>query len=201
MNWYKRAQEEKEDRWQWDEGTMLDYYETHDDTIRDQVYNFNDSAPGSRQSWRLIPLPRIKKIWLDYMKMGFVRDVKGIQLIEDIIIENVRKVHANTILTGHTEQHPEDFLEENEMTMNETDEHDYGDWAADDRGAMRISDYALGNLINGTLELMHAKTPEQKLQKIDFILNVVHQRSDIAGWFIEKGVEGLDELGNQSFRN
>ena len=89
------------------------------------------------------------------------------------------------------------MLQDYEMTMNETDEHDYGDWATDDKGAWRISDYTLGDLVNGTLELMHAKTPEEKLQKIDFILNVVHQRSDIASWFVEGGIEGLDELSNQ----
>jgi len=197
MNWYKRANP-KEDRWQYDEDTMLDYYETHDETIMDQVNNFNESKPGTRQPWRLIPLPRIKKIWADYMRMGFVRDVKGINLIEEIIIENVKKIHANTMLMGHTQHNPKDILQDYEMTMNETDEHDYGDWAIDDKGAWRISDYALGNLINGTLELMHVKSPEEKLQKIDFILNVVHQRSDLASWFIEGGSEGLSELSNQS---
>ncbi len=197
MNWYKRAQQEETERWQWDEDTMYDYYETHDETIRDQVYDFNESKPGSRQPWRLIPLPRVKKIWADYMRMGFVRDVKGIQLIEDIIIENVRKIHANTILMGHTSKNVDSMLEEYESPMNETDEHDYGDWAMDDKGSWRISDFALGNLVNGTMELMHVKTPEQKLQKIDFILNVVHQRSDIASWFVEGGIQGLDELSNQ----
>jgi hypothetical protein len=197
MNWYKRAQNKKENRWQWDEDTMWNYYDDHDENIRDQVYNFNDSKPGSRQPWRLIPLPRVKKIWADYMRMGFVRDVKGIELIEAIIIENVRKIHANTILMGHITHNPEEYLQDYDMTMNETDEHDYGDWATDDNGSWRISDYALDNLVNGTLELMHVKTPEEKLQKIDFILNVVHQRSDIASWFVQGGIAGLDELSNQ----
>jgi len=197
MNWYKRAQQENRERWEYDEDTALDYYDTHDEVIMNQVGDFNNSQPGTRQPWRLIPLPRIKKIWADYMKMGFVRDVKGLQLIADIIIENVKKIHANTILMGHAEHHPDDILSDYEMTMNETDEHDYGDWAMDDKGAWRISDYALSNLVNGTLELMHAKTPEEKLQKINFILMVVHQRSDIASWFVEGGSEGLDELTNQ----
>ena len=118
-------------------------------------------------------------------------------MMEDIIVENVRKAHANTILMGRTPQSPTDLLEENEMTMNETDEHSYGNWAVDDRGVWRISDYALSNLVNGALELIHAKTPEEKLQKIDWILNVVHQRSDIANWFVEGGTDTLDELSNQ----
>ena len=198
MNWYKTSQNNKREQWQYDEDTTTDYYETHDYTIMDQVGDFNNSKPGSRQPWRLIPLARIKKIWADYIKMGFVRDINGIALIENIITENVKKIHANTILMGHSSQSSEDMLRDNEMTMNETEEHNYGDWATDDKGAWRISDYALSNLVNGTLELMHAKTPEKKLQKIDFILNVVHQRSDIASWFIEGGSEGLEELSNQT---
>ena len=197
MNWYKKLQAAKEDQWQWDENTMYDYYDEHDNHMMNQVREFNKSKPGDRQPWRLVPLHRVKKIWADYMRMGFVRDIRGLQLIEDIIIENVRKIHANTIMMGHSQHDPEDILSDNEMVMNETDEHDYGDWATDDRGAWRISDYALSNLVNGTLELMHVKTPEEKLQKIDFILNVVHQRSDIATWFVQGGIAGLDELSNQ----
>ena len=127
-----------------------------------------------------------------------MRDARGIELIENIIIENVKKIQTNTILMGHTPHNPEHILQDYEMTMNETDEHDYGDWAMDDKGAWRISDYALHNLVNGTLELMHAKTPEEKLVKIDFILNVVHMRSDIASWFVEGGSAGLDELQTQT---
>ncbi len=195
-SWYKKAQQREQ--WQYDEDTVLDYHEEHNMSIMDQVNDFNTSKPGERQSWRLIPAGRLKKIWADHARMGFVRDVKGIEMIQDIIVENVKKVHANTILMGHTSEDPEDLLKDNEMTINETDEHDYGNWATDDEtGAWRISDYALEKLINGSLELVYAKTPEEKLQKIDWILNVVHQRSDIAAWFVEGGTNTLDELSNQ----
>ena len=195
MNWYKKAQQREQ--WQWDEETMWDYYEDHHMNIVDQINNFNSSKSGERQPWRLIPAARLKKIWMDTAQMGFVRDVKGLQMIENIIIENVKKIQANTLLMGHTSHSVDDILEEEETTLNETDEHDYGDWATDDKGAWRISDYALSNLVNGTLELMHVKTPEEKLTKIDFILNVVHMRSDIASWFVEGGSQTLDELSTQ----
>lgn len=196
MNWYKKAQSSRE-RWEFDEDAMFDYYEGHDEAIMEQASDFNNSKPGSQQPWRLIPLQRIKKIWADYSKLGFVRDEKGIELIENIIVENVKKIHANTILMEHTPIDPQELLKDYEMSLKETEEHDYGDWAVDNRGQWRISDYALGSLVNGTMELMSAQTPEDKLQKIDFILNVVHRRSDIASWFIEKGSEGLSELSNQ----
>ncbi|MFW6008394.1 MAG: hypothetical protein ACOCP8_03920 [archaeon] len=197
MNWYKKAQKERE-RWEYNEDTMYDYYENHDETIMNQVSNFNESKPGDVQPWRLIPFQRLKKIWTDYMKLGFVRDVKGIELIEDIIVENVKKIHANTILMGHTSLSPELLSEEYGVELNESEEHDYGDWAVDNKGQWRISDYALGQLINGTLELMSAQSPEEKLTKIDFILNIVHRRSDIASWFVEGGEQALSELSNQS---
>jgi len=194
MNWYKKAQKIPADQWQYDEDTMYDYYDEHDQNILDQVYDFNNSKSGDRQPWRLIPAKRLKKIWRDTAQMGFVRDEKGLKMIEDIIIENVRKVHANTILMGHTTHSPDAYLEDIGGSMNETDEHDYGDWAADEKGSWRISDYALGKLINGCMELMYAKTPEEKLTKIDWILNVIHMRSDIAGWFVEGGSQTLNEL-------
>lgn len=198
MNWYKRAQNTKKDQWQYDEDTAMDYYEEHDQNIIDQVVDFNQSKPGDQQSWRLIPAGRLKKIWMDTARMGFVRDVKGLEMIKDIVIENVRKIHANTILMGHTSHDPNQILDDyGGVSMNETDEHDYGDWAIDDKGSWRISDYALSNLVNGTLELMHVKTPEEKLAKIDWILNLVHMRSDIAGWFVEGGSQTLDELSSQ----
>lgn len=185
-----------EETWQYDENTMYDYYDTHDEAVLDQINQYNQSKPGDIQPWRLIPAPRLKKIWTDYMKFEFVRDVKGLQMIEDIIIENVKKIHANTILMEHTTLGAESFEEMYGEKLEETDERDYGDWAVDNKGSWRISDYALSNLINGTLELMHTKTPEQKLQKIDFILNVIHQRSNIAGWFVEGGSETLNEISS-----
>ena len=123
MNWYKRSQNTKEEQWQWDENTMYDYYDTQDETMIGQVQDFNDSKPGERQYWKLIPAGRLKKIWMDTAQMGFVRDVKGLKMIEDIVIENVRKIQSNTVLMGHTTHDPVRMLEDYEMTIFEDEGH------------------------------------------------------------------------------
>ena len=56
--------------------------------------------------WDLVPAPRLIKIWNDYMKTGFVRDEKGIDMIAEIILTNIAKLNVNTILCGHEQQRP-----------------------------------------------------------------------------------------------
>jgi GNAT superfamily N-acetyltransferase len=46
--------------------------------------------------------------------------------------------------------------------------------------------------------LRAAKTAEQKLQTIDHMLSIVHQRSDLAGWFVEGGRKTLSQLAGFS---
>ena len=57
-----------------------------------------------------------------------------------------------------------------------------------------MSDYGLEPLNKKLSELRKIGIPEKKLKKIDEILNVVHQRSDIAGWFVEGGSAALSKL-------
>lgn len=61
-------------------------------------------------------------------------------------------------------------------------------------GHMYISDYGLPAIEQLTTQLYGEDSPEIKLQTIDKILNVVHQRSDLASWFIEGGSGALSDL-------
>jgi hypothetical protein len=70
----------------------------------------------------------------------------------------------------------------------------FGDWIEDKSGQWRLSDYGLEPLNKKLSELRKIGIPEKKLKKIDEILNVVHQRSDIAGWFVEGGSAALSKL-------
>lgn len=185
------------DKWDYTEDAMYDFYEDQDFYIYEQVESFNNSKPGDRQFWEVAPLDRVKKIWRDYIKFKFVKDEEGINMIQDIVLNNIKKILANTIIAGHTGHKPDQLLKEQGLVLKESPGHDYGDWILDDSGQWRISDFALGKLSNRALELMSAQTPEQKILKIDHIFNVIHRRSDISSWFIEKGSQGLTELGNQ----
>ena len=50
-------------------------------------------------------------------------------------------------------------------------------------------------------QLRKAKTPEEKIVIIDQILNVAHQRSDLASWFIEGGSYSLSKLSGDISNN
>jgi len=71
---------------------------------------------------------------------------------------------------------------------------DFYDWTVDERGGEIMSDYGLQPLLNLLYQLKKDKTPEEKLVTIDKMLNVVHQRSDMASWFVEGGSRALSQL-------
>lgn len=127
------------------------------------------------------------------MRTGVVRDTRGLEMIEEIIQDNILKLYVNTELVGHTPYDPEeDFQEYNYTEQDVEDFSDYidkfSDYAFSDFGGSRLG------LITLLIQLRKAKTPEEKVVIIDQILNVVHQRSDLAAWFIEGGSRALSQL-------
>ena len=69
----------------------------------------------------------------------------------------------------------------------------FGDWILHD-GQWRLSDYGLKPLHKLLAQLRKEFNPSKKLPILDKILNVVHQRSDIASWFVEGGSAALSQL-------
>jgi len=92
-----------------------EYYEREDEVkqwiFTDFLYkntpDFTKTIP-----WRLVPYPRLKKIWEDYIRTGIVRDTKGLEMIGDIMISNTYKINILTELAGHTPNSPDDDYEE-----------------------------------------------------------------------------------------
>lgn len=178
-----------------DEDLDWDLYEKLDDVKRDILSGFlNDRKRGiKKQPWQVIPFARLKKIWEDYMRMGIVRDTAGLEMIEDIIQTNILKLYVNTELSGHSEVNPDDDFEEYGYTEQDKE----GFWNYVDK----ISDYAFsdfgGRRLGLTTLLGHlrkARTPEEKVPILDQILNVVHQTSDLASYFVEGGSSALSQL-------
>src|SRR5208282_3579690 len=177
------------------------YFTGLDETARSIITEFEQHIkdPKYRQKWEVVPAARLKKIWNDYAKTGMVRDEKGMGDIAWTVQYNIWKIHANTILCGHSEQSPIQFAEN---VMGENLEEKYGrdvfqddnSFFDDDKGAWRLSDYALDPLVNAAAKLENAKTAEQQLQAVDFILNIVHARSDLASWFVQGGTSTLNSL-------
>ena len=178
-----------------DDDTDWDLYDRLDQVKTDILTGFlEDKKRGIKeQPWKLIPFPRLKKIWEDYMRMGIVRDTAGLEMIEDIITDNILKLYVNTELSGHSPVDPDEDFKEYGYT--EQDKEDFWDYVKD------ISDYAFDDfggrrpgLTTLLSQVRRARTPEEKLPLLDQILNVVHQRSDLAALFVEGGSSALSQL-------
>jgi len=158
-------------------------------------YEEHINEPDYVQKWDVVPAARVMKIWNDYATSGVVRDERGMAEIKDRMIENVAKLYVNTVLTGHTPDKPETFAEERTDHKYEDGYFDKLDHFFDDgHGQWRLSDYALEPLMNLAAKLLAAKTAEKQLQIADRMLNVIHQRGDIAALFIEGGKNTLNKL-------
>ena len=247
-----------------------EYYEREDEIkqwmFSDFLYkntpDFTKTIP-----WRLVPYPRLKKIWEDYIRTGIVRDTKGLEMIGDIMISNALKINILTNLAGHTQWGDEEAFEENigywvDEQLNcilpqesvdtsqleipydnpeaghkqkeevktepcDTEIHPFAQEIIDDKynpdnmdredarnflygemkgrffdyymedpksGQAYISDYGLKPLVSLSYELSRTQEPEQQVTVIDKMLNVVHQRSDMAAWFVQGGSRALSQL-------
>lgn len=173
---------------EYDDDIDWDLYEKLSDIKNDILTGFlKDKKRGIKeQPWRVVPFPRLRKIWEDFMRTGIVRDTAGLEMIEDIITENILKLYVNTELLGHTSYDPEEDFREYGYT--EQDVEDFYDYVKE------ISDYGFPRLMTLLIRVRKARTPEEKLPILDQILNVVHQRSDLAALFVEGGSRALSQL-------
>jgi len=260
----------------------VDYelYDSMDEKIINVLYDFlfkNNEEMTERIPWRVVPFARLKKIWEDYMKLGFVRDEKGLDMIDGIMIGNAFLLNALTMLSGHTSEDPDDYFDEawggyvedyigrmgrqvdrsnyedpnqteinfenpklgykeksktiktnsfvpnpnfefkntlfDEYTTNNAEElaklnddqlkerlidilknnfYDY--YSVDSKGIDIMSDYGSKPLVTLAFQLRKATRPEDKVTIIDKMLNVVHQRSDMASWFVQGGSSALSNI-------
>lgn len=178
-----------------DEDIDWDLYEKLDEVKREILEGFlQDRKNGiKKQPWTLIPFPRLKKIWEDFMYQGVVRDTRGLDMIQDIIQTNILKLYVNTELSGHSEVDPKyDFEEYGYTERDKNDFYGYvdkiSDYAFNDFGGRRLG---LTTLLG---QVRKASTPEEKLPILDQILNVLHQTSDLASYFVEGGSSALSQL-------
>jgi|ERR1035437_244399 hypothetical protein len=249
-----------------DDDIDYEFFQREDEITRflfdDFLYN-NNADFTKNVPWTVVPFPRLKKIWEDYMSMGVVRDTRGLEYIEDIMIENTLKIYSITMLLGHTSYSPEDNYEENigyyvdeqlkcivrkpvdvnqleipfdnprkknikktpqepcdvqinpyiqefvtNLYADEVKEQDIRKKVYEDitekftwyytedpkEGQAYISDLGMEPLLTLVGELRRETKPEDKLVTIDKMLNIVHPRSDMAGWFIEGGSSSLSKL-------
>ena len=194
----------------WTEDNMHDYSEwltEEKDSIMFTIIKLHEEGNTTkRQPWSYIDFFRLKKILNDYMKFKFIRDEKGLNQIKNVIIKNIIKIHANTIILGHTsEDYTQEFVDINYDELNNEEQSEKKDELEnilsesqylfeEKSGQWRLSDYGLEPLVDLASSLMLEKKPENILLLVDRVLNVTHQRSDIAGWFLPNGSDDYDKL-------
>ncbi len=146
------------------------------------------------QPWPLAPSARLKRIWDRFAETGCVHDEKGLLSIEDIFIRNALRLMINTELAGHSMHCPR-ALAIDDMELTESELEAFVDWAVDiPDGGYRISDYGIDKLLQAAALSIGTDDPIEKLVYLDMLLNVAHQRSDLASWFVEGGSMALDEI-------
>jgi hypothetical protein len=249
-------------------------YDDMEDKINKILIDFlfeNNDEFTKRIPWRVVPFARLKKIWEDYIKFKFIRDVKGLEMISGIMIGNTLSLNALTVLSGHTEDSPDEHFEEawgyyienyigkhteqefidpNQTEINfdnpeqgykkkenvrnfesnpnydnipniPFDEYWYVNsekissmsqeelknelmevlkdkfyeyYSVDSKGIDIMSDYGLRPLVTLAFELRKADSDSETVVIIDKMLNVVHQRSDMASWFVQGGSNALSQI-------
>lgn len=114
-------------------------------------------------------------------------------------IDLVARLTVTTELSGHTQHDVRTELEDT-YDYKFTDE-EWGrllDSLGDKKsGQEYLSDFGLKPLQVLALKLYAADTPEEKLHVIDRMLNVVHQRSDLASMFVQGGTSTLNKIEDQ----
>lgn len=174
-----------------------DFMERHFLQARNLLLQLADPSSGKRVQWSKVKAARLKRIWLDFGKTGVVRDEKGMQQVTDSLLDGIARLQACTELMGHSQLNPEEVAEDAGVAWTSKMDRRATTFFTDESGAWTLSDYALSPLQKLYLQLAQAETSEDQLYAADKILNVIHQRSDLAALFVEGGTSTLQEIANQ----
>ena len=200
----------------WNVRESKDYYDFYDIQHVHEILNeFMSDKENGRQvkKWRLIPFEQYRNALIEFVRYGeFMRfPTKYIDHWSEIVTENTMAIQAITELAGHTNHFPIDDLndfiygdikggENGEYFTNYKDGHDYldnlgfYDWCKLPDGSDGWSDFGLKPLFKLIMELEEQTTPEKKIVVINKILDVYHQRGDLASAFIQGGSKALSQI-------
>ena len=172
----------------------------YDETFDRMVAEYR-SGRFPQQPWKVVPAARLVRIWSAAAKTGMVRDVKGLDAIAEVIIDNIVRLYINTEIAGHTARDPAEFLQSYNI-VDDGERDRFIDWAVDtEDGAWQLSDYGFPRLTDLAAQIHEADTAEAMLVYIDMALNVSHERSDLASWFVQGGTATLNAIARGDERS
>ena len=154
---------------------------------------FEKSDGKGKAPWNYPSFARVKKIWQDYARMGFVRDERGMDDIAHNIVANIAAMDFETQMAGHSDNGlgASETLEEFDIEPWDEDKiNRYYDWTG-----LHFSDYAMAPLKRIATQILMAESAEEQLILVDRVFNTVHMASDLlAENFIEGGAKALNAL-------
>lgn len=182
-----------------DDAPAYDYYERYAAGVSEILSAFFARAPGATFKWPVVDANRLAKIWLDFGRSHVVRDEKGMQAITDRVLSNIAMLAASTALLGHSREDPKAIAADagEEYVLTDEDQGALGDFLTHSDGSWLLSDYGLPQLERLYTPLFRASTAEEQLYAVDRVLNVIHQRSDLASLFVRGGQQTLTRIANQ----
>lgn len=200
-----------------EEKDYYDFWDEQSSAVYDTLNEFlADKKNGvTRKRWRVIPHTQYKRALTEFVRYGeFMRfPTDNIKKWEWMIIRNVLSIYAITQLAGHSTYFPMDefcnafgyevdeYIEDTdasgyEKASEELEKLGFYDWAILPDGSDAWSDYGLEPMYKLLKELEESDTPEQKIVVINKIMNVVHQRGDLASAFIQGGYKSLTDISS-----
>lgn len=178
--------------------SLEDYSERHEAQLSEILREFINKKGRGHLSWNKIPAAILKKIWLDFGRTGIIRDEKSLGNIADTLLNLIARLRATTELSAHTELDPISVIEDAGYDQwNEKKLERLQEFIVDENGTWYVSDYGLPKLEGIYTDIYTARNPESLLVAIDRALNITHQRSDLAGWFVQGGTKTLNEIAEQ----
>ena len=136
----------------------------------------------------------------------------------ELIAKNILDLDAITDLAGHGSSFPYDEFSDAfgieqdspkykkiygdfDACYGKLEKLGFFDWTILPDGSDAYSDYGLKPLFKLLKELEENNAPEEKIVTINKILDVIHQRGDLASAFIEGGSSALYSISNESKKN
>ena len=177
--------------------SLEDFLQRRDEILLSIINEFKKGA--KHVYWPVIKAEPLARIWLEYGRRGTIHNEEGLNKIVEQAIDLVARLTVTTELSGYTRCDVRAELEDGydyKFTDEEWDRllDSLGDKKS---GQEYLSEFGLKPLQVLALKLCAADTPEEKLHVIDRMLNVVHQRSDLASMFVQGGTSTLNKIANQ----
>jgi hypothetical protein len=173
---------------------IYDYHNMYNENINDILNEFVNDKPNV--SWNPVSVTRLKPVYRHFMTRGFLddRDIKSIHDVLMDVINNVARLDASTQLCGHSSYLPDEIIDFGFDKETWFENEKFFDFIMVD-GKDPISDYGLPQLLEIIERIpQETKNPAKLLVSLNQILDVIHQRNDLASFLIEGGSDTLMEL-------